>query len=500
LKLEATELPLRRFLERPRVHYPGVELIVEAELSAISDPYLEEHLFHQQRLLPAVVGLEAMAQVAMALTGAVVPPDFENVQLRRPVVISDKGASTIRLAALRHGDGVVEVCLRAEETDFQVDHFRATCRFAATKSAGAPLARGVNGSPAAQVPLDPRRDLYGPILFHEGRFQRVGGYRLLKAKECVAEIHSTREASWFGPYLAGDLVLGDPAARDAALHAIQACVPHRRILPAGIDRVAIHSLDPGPRSVHAWQRRREDNDFVYDLEITNADHQVIERWEGLRLRAVEELPPYLTWPHPLLAACLERRLEEFGAASSFTVVLERQGKSDRSSSGDAAMQMALGESVRILRRPDGKPEAVHGRQISAAHAGGFTLAVAGTGPVACDLEPVSARSIEVWRDLLGWERADLAERIARERSESYDTSATRLWTMIECLKKSGSSIEAAIRLDVMTDDGWVLLNSGALTVATCVATVRGAETPLAMALAYSMAETMTRRPAAMGTA
>src|SRR5262249_9432792 len=74
LKLAGTELPLRRFLDRKRVHYPGVELIVEAELSAATDPYLDEHALHKQKLLPAVMGLEAMAQAATALTGSTLPP------------------------------------------------------------------------------------------------------------------------------------------------------------------------------------------------------------------------------------------------------------------------------------------------------------------------------------------------------------------------------------------------------------------------------------------
>ena len=41
VEVERPELPLLRFLERPRVHYPGIELVVDAELSADTDPYLD---------------------------------------------------------------------------------------------------------------------------------------------------------------------------------------------------------------------------------------------------------------------------------------------------------------------------------------------------------------------------------------------------------------------------------------------------------------------------
>src|SRR5262249_32314736 len=40
LQIEQPDLPFLRFLEQPRVYYPGVELIVDAELSGDTDPYL----------------------------------------------------------------------------------------------------------------------------------------------------------------------------------------------------------------------------------------------------------------------------------------------------------------------------------------------------------------------------------------------------------------------------------------------------------------------------
>ncbi|HBY80184.1 MAG TPA: beta keto-acyl synthase, partial [Cyanobacteria bacterium UBA11148] len=67
LKLEKPELPFLRFLEKPRVYYPGIELVVEAELSTENDPYLNDHIYEGDRIFPGVMGLEAMAQVAIAL-------------------------------------------------------------------------------------------------------------------------------------------------------------------------------------------------------------------------------------------------------------------------------------------------------------------------------------------------------------------------------------------------------------------------------------------------
>jgi enediyne polyketide synthase len=484
LKMIEPELPLRRFLERKRVFYPGVELVVDAELSLRADPYLADHVVQKQPLLPAVLGLEAMAQAAMALAGSTDAPVFENVEFPRPVAVPDKAALTIRLAALRRENGSVEVCLRSEETDFQVDHFRAVCRFSARDETAVPRL-SLSPFEAEHLPLDPQKDLYGRILFHRGRFCRLRGYCLLKAKECVAEITADDGATWFGPYLPAEFVLGNPAARDAALHAIQACIPHRRILPTGIERVVIRRNESGARFVRAKERSHDGNNFVYDVEITDARGEVIERWDGLRLRAVEMMASREAWPDVLLSPYLERRLEELaGAGVPVRIALERGLREERPACSDAVIQQALGKAARIWRRPDGKPVFLGEEDISAAHANDFTLAVACADGAACDLEGVAARPDAVWRDLLGGEQFKLAGRISREQVESVDAAATRLWAAVECMKKIGQPVKSPLVLESNTEDGWTLLRSGSITISTFAAMVHENKLPLVMAVAF----------------
>ena len=487
LKLAQPELPLQRFLERRRAYYPGVELVVDAELSRQTDPYLDDHVVHKERLLPAVFGLEGMAQIAMALTGSRTPPSFEHVELTRPIAVSEKGTTTIRLAALRRGPGLVEVCLRSEVTDYHVDHFRALCRFepAAGKAVSFPRH---SPSEALRLPLEPERDLYGRILFHGGRFRRLQGYRLLRAKECIAEIGPDDATPWFGPYLPTEFLLGNPAARDATLHAIQACIPHRRLLPTGIDHLVIRRVESGPRLVWARERSHEGNNFIYDLQVKNPGGELVEQWDGLRLRAVEELAPPESWPPVLLGPYLERRLEELVPGSSVAVAVESRTSLERSAGSLAALRQAVGQTERIFRRPDGKPVTLTHESMSAAHARNLTLAVAGAGGVACDVEEVAARADKVWNGLLGRNRFRMAERISRERSEDLNAAATRLWNALECMKKAGLSPEAPLVLDSTTNDGWVLFRSGALTIATCVTAVQGTEAPLAIGLALNQLE------------
>ena len=123
--------------------------------------------------------------------------------------------------------------------------------------------------------------------------------------------------------------------------------------------------------------------------------------------------------------------------------------------------------------------------VSAAHAADLTLAVAGaekSGPIGCDVEPVTARTAEVWGDLLGAERFKLADVIAQAADEDRDSAATRVWAASECLTKAGAAVNAPLTLAATKTDGWVLVSAGALTVATLVTQVQTSPEPLALAV------------------
>jgi enediyne polyketide synthase len=485
LKIEKPELPLLRFLESPRVYYPGVELISDVALSVDTDPYVTDHLFQGERLFPAVMGLEAMAQVAMALMGTECPPVFEDVKFHRPIGVPAHAPRLIRIAALVCAPDQVEVILRTEETAFQVDHFRAKCHF---------IERGLQGpdtrnaksviEAVPRVNIDPDHDLYGGILFQSGRFQRLTGYRQLRATECIAEIRCEDTTNWFGRYLSHKRVLGDPGVRDAAIHAVQASIPHATILPIGVDRI-VPGVKPisGPCYVHAWERSREGDIFTYDLEVTGP-RSVYERWEGIQLRVIEKNPSHGPWVAPLLGPYIERRVGELIPNAVIHVAMGVDDDPDRRLRSDRAIHQAMGKTVPIARRSDGKPEVADdkGISVSAAHAGPLTLAVAGVGPIGCDLEPVLARPARIWRDLLGPERFALMEVIARETGEAPDTSATRVWAASECLKKAGAMANTPFVFFSSTADGWVQLATGLQRIATYVAPTRGIEGMLAMAV------------------
>jgi enediyne polyketide synthase len=496
IALEPRELPLARFLDRPRVYYPGIELVADAELSTDSDLYLADHALDDELLFPAVFGIEAMTQAASVLA---MPRDWpglkgpagrlvlEDVEFRRPIVVTPGGSVGIRVAALNRGDSV-DVVIRCSDTSFSVDHFSATLRWITQEqpdpvltSAGSASTGSVSTGPASDSPsvlVDPGRDLYGGMLFQGKRFQRVLGYQAMAATSCVAEISTVAADSWFSAFFPAGLLLGDPGARDAFMHAIQCCVPNATLLPEGVARIYPGTPRDGTTRVilSARERHRDGDSYTYDLDVSDPSGVLVERWEGLRLRAVRKQDGSGPWVPALLGPFLERQLAELYPQSPRVVVepdgprraLARDGQRKQTA---IALSRILGRPTVVRYRRDGKPEVDADVSVSVSHGAGLTLAVAMPGQVGCDAEAVVSRTANEWQLLLGAEQFALAELVARERGEDLAVSATRVWGAMECLRKVGRALPGSITLGESSPAGWVLLRAGTVSASRASGTV-----------------------------
>lgn len=473
ITLQEQDVPLLRFIDRTQVHYPGIELVVDADLTGTADLYLPDHLLDGDLLFPAVLGMEAMTQTAQALTGRTGSPVLTDMEFLRPIVIPVQGKTTIRIAALVDAAGDVDVVIRSSETDFQADHFRATLRY----SQSLPISAGTPAT-GALLPIHPDPELYGPVLFQGTRFQRLIGYRALAATGCVAEISNVSSHPWFAGYLPHDLVLGDPGTRDTMMHALQCCVPDATLLPAGLERLYLADADTvrelGQLTLHARERSRDGDTYIYDLDVRDPAGVLVERWEGLKLRAVRKLDGSGPWLASLLGPYLERRTEPVlgrwlhcavypdGAESPAGIAARREltGK---------AVDSALGAHHTLSYRPDGKPTMDSGLQVSSSHGAGVTFVVAAEGdPVACDVESAVPRTAEDWTGLLGSAPSGLANLLVTETGEDFAVSATRVWGAIECLRKAGRASVEPLTLAEPPNGSWVVLNSGSARIATFV--------------------------------
>jgi enediyne polyketide synthase len=459
-------LALLRFVERPLIRYHGVELVTEVNLSGGTDLYLPDHLLDGNLLFPAVFGMEAMAQVAHAVTGHTGTPSIEDAEFLRPIVVPPDGSTTVRIAAVVTGPETVDVVIRSAETSFAAEHFRARVRFDAPPPQAGPPDQIPEGLPA--VPLDPMADLYGDTLFQGGRFHRLERYHRAAARDVDADLRA-REVDWFASYLPNRLLLGDPGVRDALMHGNQVCVPDATLLPAGIERVWPMGETADTRALRycATERRRDGDTYIYDIALRDGNGAVIERWEGLRLQAVRKKDPRGPWVAPLLGSYLERTL---GVA----VVVEPDAvaPSHRRDRTKVAAGRALGGPVEVSYRPDGRPFVNGERTVSAAHGAGLTLCVAGKGTLGCDVEVVAKRSAVAWRGLLG-PHLELSKVVGASTGEDHDTAATRVWAAIECLQKAGLSPRAPLALLPSDRPGWTVFASGDLRISTVATALRG---------------------------
>jgi enediyne polyketide synthase len=485
LTLQRQELPLTRFVDRVLVHYANVELVTEADLSADSDPYLVDHLLEGDLLFPAVLGMEAMTQVVSAVTGKDGSPLLENVQFLRPIVVRPDSSTTIRIAALVRDTETVDVVIRSADTGFSADHFRARVRLPRPDVPG----DSIDGAAVLPVvPVDPITELYGDVLFQGKRFQRLQAYRHAGARRAVAELSTTSPAPWFAAFLSQEQLLADAGTRDAVMHAIQACVPDATLLPQGIEKLYLSTQDDqdtGFVVMDARERFQDGDSYCYDVEVRSPSGTLVERWEGLSLRAVRKNNGSGPWVPSLIGPHVERALEQVIGGSRAVVVEpdpvgDTAGTVDRRAQTRMAISRAHNKPVDVRYRPDGKPE-VDGAAVSASHAAELTLAVVGSGRLGCDIETVTERSDADWAGLLGADQVGVRDLLMTEAGESAAVAGTRVWGALECLRKTGAPSQA-LTVDRVGPDGWVVLSAGDAAIATWVTTVHGRLDPVVFAV------------------
>jgi enediyne polyketide synthase len=249
------------------------------------------------------------------------------------------------------------------------------------------------------------------------------------AYRCEARIQTKEEDVWFD----SEPLLGSPAVNDATVHALQACIPHRRLLPVRCERVSFAPRTDAELHLRAVERHAAGGEYVWDVVAQDANGARVVTWHGLTLADAGSLPHAESWPLPLLAAYLERAVDTLGLAD----------------------------------RP----------HISVGHTSGLVLTV--DEPLVCHTEAVTGRNREEWQHLLG-DLTVLADQLEVRCPEPFDIRATRVWTSAACLSKIDSN--GSLVLHGVYDNGWVLLRSGTALIASTVLPVGDADEPVAIAI------------------
>jgi enediyne polyketide synthase len=467
-----------RFLERIRVHYPAVELVAEATLSAATDPYLADYRVDGLATLPPAIGLEAMAQAASALAGRPLR-QVAYATMEVPVLLPPGRADAVlRVCALRSGD-TVEAVLRYSGSGFHLDHFRAV--FTAGQP-GAPApgpslasgpgpASGTGLAVAAPGGVVDGTDLYGPVCFQDGPFRRVAFLPEVTARSCRALVRGADDRPWFSGAAAhgGPLILGSPGLNDALMHALQACVPDRRVLPSGFASLSCTGEEVrGAVSLRAARR-----DGGWDVTALDATGHPVLTITGLRLRDVGPLEHHAPWHPTLLAVALEARGPELGLDPSLRVTL-RCGQ-------PGASQPGAGWPP-THPAPPGQPQADSlpwlDQAVGTGVLAGYDLTVRAGAPIACYWEAAGTARPEFRSH-----PEDLAAQLASRVSGGPAMVRTRARAITACLAAAGWADTAPLQFDDAHDGGWIRVRAGSITVACTAATIDGIPQPVVIALA-----------------
>lgn len=432
----ASELPVlhrHRYLEWPRIYYPGIELVADCEVSTDTDRYLSDHAPFGVAVFPLVAAIEAMLCAAKVLQSNDAMPHLMNLRIGDAITLSSGERVVLRTSAQIRPDGVVIAELRSSRTEFEVAHFSTEFSWPISQPAG----QDHRIPETKQFPAS--ATIYGGLCFHGPRFQRVSGFYEVSAVNCLAQLNALDRIRWFGPLQPATLRGGDPTLRDAVLHAMQACIPHHPVLPVGADRVELGELrSDGSYYLSARQVSGDGDTFTFDVDVFDACAKVVERWVGLRLARVTSRSVDTSSQQDLAIHLLESfvgrlLLDELNESNFAVGVCPSEG----TESSLHAIRRALGDGVELTHDSRGQP-LVKGQLVSITHTDHVTMAIAHKiKRVSCDIEHQSAIDPDAWKLILGDRRWAFALDLERLASLPREVAALAVWSASECLSKLG---------------------------------------------------------------
>ncbi len=485
-----------RFIENVQYVEPQVALTVRTHLSLEKDLYVKDHLWRGSYLFPTVFGLCAMAQAVAYLTGTSNPPivRLEDISLRRPIVVNPETGVEIQIEAeiaeaTSNGERRVKAGIYTEQTGFSLAHFSAnlilgelTSAFQEKPELGQPL------------PIAPKTDLYGDLLFQGERFQRLGEIYTLSEKQSVFRSHAQLSGEdlsnqSFSKGLNQSLILGDPYFRDVLLQSVQLTIPQDICLPveiAKIERFKPASSDQGRRLVTVNLLAREDREYISEVIATDEQGNLIERLSGYRLRILEEHPENPTAAElvnpeirdrqhlrqVLQTTCQGLEIPPPTVALGYAPNLQGKSLEQRRQQEKPIVERALKTKLGLKPEqklvfeleslPSGKPQLsgtqVSGLNVSLSHCDRYCLCTVAETPQGCDIEAITPRSTEDWVALLSDRRSQLMEQLVRQ-GDTQERAGMRIWSATEAVRKAFNGSDPQFCLVAKQGDGVLLSTS-----------------------------------------
>ena len=339
------------------------------------------------------------------------------------------------------------------------------------------------------------------MFFQAGPFRRVAFLPEVTSRSCSALIRGADDRPWFaGPEAPGSpesrdagagsgpagldepLVLGSPGLNDAVMHMLQACVPHRRMLPAGFGALTVAGAEVRG-AVQVRAERESGPDGGWQVNAVDAAGRSVLALSGLRLRDVGPLEPAAPWHPTLLAAALEGWAAEFGLDPALRVTVScGQPGQDRQPRADGVPWLDASTGPGPLA--------------------GFQLTVRASMPVACYWAPVPAGpagrrpepvvplpansadgSTETNSSRNEAQPGQLTRQLRERTGEPPEVLAARMRAISGCLAAAGRAAGTTLTLGPSRDAGWVQVQAGTATVGCTITAIEGVRGRVVIALA-----------------
>ncbi|MEN8135481.1 MAG: SDR family NAD(P)-dependent oxidoreductase [Thermodesulfobacteriota bacterium] len=522
--MPTVQIPKWRFLEKILRFVPGVDLVTEATLTHHDDKYIPEHVFAGTPLMPTVLGLESMVQAAKACIGTNRTPVIRDIQLKRPMIIPEEIGTKVQTYVLVgptvNGVTSVKASMRSDSDGFTSNHFEIECLFG-LPSLKKNLLPKCPSIPKKKYSKSPEE--FSPSPLFQGRFlRRISKIYGISDTETLTEITVPVEAQYYSSGFEQNTQTPSPAVRDAMLQSAALGLP-AGFLPDHFDEFIFFRPYKDGEKVVCWSKvvSRSDSEMKADITVFDKKGKVVEMVKGFIAKApstkVNLVPERKTKTIPLekfnsylKETVGQKQVTVFMVAHKdmaqkrFMAVLPEndrkkliKGKAKprhESLIGNiVAGKMAASRhlelfygaklpfgDISIQHAKTGKPElAFNGSQavktaaidISLADGTGTSYAMIGEGPVGIDSEKVEPRTTELWNGLLGDDGYSLAMRLMDETGESFDLSATRVWTLIEAGKKANSLKRVIPELTEIFDRQWIVFKSKDSQADTFLSTV-----------------------------
>jgi len=351
---------------------------------------------------------------------------FYETHFSHPIALGKDQMLKVQLAAQRIDANTLKVVLRSSSTDYCKDHFETLISL----NSVAPGIKKLASKAPVQPDMQVDRDLYNNLLFHKGIFQVIERYEDLTAYTCTLRTKPVKVVRYFSDFMPATILSFSPVIRDAALHCVQACVPAWHMLPVGCEKLHVYGNNGSQYfTIEAVEIARDKNLYTYDLYILDDAGQLVEYWEAASFRAYAPRKN-VALSTDLLRVIVQRNIDDAapGAGGDFSFL-----------STPALMPFPQ-------KRYDGKPVMEEG-YVARTHQDDITIQVHAATEIGCDLEAVAYQEERLWAAQLGPERYRLASYVAKQANEDISISCTRIWGIMESIKKADMHLQDIIRFD-----------------------------------------------------